>query len=142
MENLIWLQCSAFKVHFITFERFWLLEQLHLFRFLSFPFLGVIQIEFGKKFFFKVWKFSSVIGVLSFPPRGSSFFIEQSPMDRKYRGEDQELPSTEIHLICLEEYSNSVSSLLMYPQYSTWLFLVNPYPTNLSSYLGAVSRET
>ena len=105
MENLIVLHCSALKVHFITFEGFWLLEHLHLLLSFSFSLLGVIQIELSKKFLFEMWKFSSVVGVLSLPPCGPSLCLEESPVYGEHGRQHLELPPSQIHLIALEKYS-------------------------------------
>ena len=89
-------------MHFITFERFWLLEKLHLLFSFSFPFFGIIQIVFGKKFLLEMRKFSSVVGVLPFSPCRSSLFVEQSPMNGEYGRENEKLPTSKIHLVALE----------------------------------------
>ena len=143
IKNLIGLHCSALEVHFITFERFWLLEKLHLLLFFSFPFFRIIQIVFGKKFLFEMWKLPSVVGVLPFSPCRSSLFVEQSPMNGEYRRKNEELPSSKIHLVALEiivcrQFYNCIVCIFIL----TWVFLVKPYPTNLSSYRGAESSET
>ena len=68
----------------------------------SFPFFGIIQIVFGKKFLLEMRKFSSVVGVLPFSPCRSSLFVEQSPMNGEYGRENEKLPTSKIHLVALE----------------------------------------